>query len=112
MLEGNDSATVLNGAITATENSSAVQIVDFNGVIAYLNITAASGTDPSMTVTMQDSPDGVTWYNVPSGAFTAATGTGTQRLVLANVGPYVRASVSVSGTTPSFTTSLQVTGIR
>lgn len=110
MLESNDSVTLLNGAITASENGSAVEVNDFNGVLAYLNVTAISGTSPSMTVALQDSPDGVTWYNAAQ--FTAVTAVGTQRLVVANVGKYVRASVTLSGTTPSFTTNVQVVGIR
>ncbi len=112
MLDGNDSIALLNEAITAGLNSSALAVGDFNGVIAYLDVTSVSGTTPSMTVTMQDSPDGNTWYNIPSGAFTAVTAAGTQRLLLSNCGQYIRASIAVTGTTPSFTTNLQVVGQR
>lgn len=110
MLESNDSVALLDGTVTASENGNAVEVSDFNGVLAYLNVTAVAGTTPSMTVTIQDSPDGVTWYDVSS--FTAVTAAGTQRLVESNVGKYIRASIAVSGTTPSFTANVQVVGIR
>lgn len=101
-----------SSAVTATANSPST----FNGggygsMIAYLNVTTATGTTPSMTVKFQDSPDGgTTWYDVTSGAFSAATAAGSQRLVVPNIGSKLRAVATVSGTTPSFNFTLDVVG--
>lgn len=105
-------ATLLTSqTITANVNSAALTITAPSPSIAYLNVSAVSGTSPTMTVTLQDSPDGVNWYNIPSGAFSAVTAVGTSRLALpagTAVGPNFRASVTVGGTTPSFTASLMI----
>jgi hypothetical protein len=69
-----------------------------------LNVTAASGTGPTMTATVQHSEDGTTWRNHTS--FAAATAVGTQRLVLSALDRFVRCSWTVGGTTPSFTFSV------
>ena len=47
---------------------------------------------------------------VPSGAFTALTAAGSQRIVLTNIGAYIRAVATITGTTPSFTVDLQLVG--
>jgi hypothetical protein len=59
---------------------------------AYLQVTAFSGT--SVTVTIKDSPDNITFTSLTGGAFTAATAIGAQRLASASgatVNRYVRA---------------------
>lgn len=78
-------------------------------VVAQLNVTAASGTTPSLTVKIQHSLDGVTWFDVSGGAFTAATAAGSQLLALNSValGDNLRVSWTISGTTPSFTFEVQ-----
>jgi hypothetical protein len=68
-----------------------------------LDITAVSGTTPSLTVTVESSADGTTWYSHT--AFTAKTATGRDILKLGNLGSFTRVSYTVSGTTPSFTFS-------
>lgn len=104
-------ATVLNGTFTTTGNGTTTPFSLSNAIVAYLNVTAASGTTPSLTVKFQDSPDGVTFYDIASGAFTAVTAAGTSRIVLpAGVGPFVRAVYTISGTTPSFTANVQIAG--
>jgi hypothetical protein len=115
MLKGSfQNDTVINPAtpVTASGNSASVQVGGYNGLVAYLNVTAVSGTTPSLTIKVQDSADGTTWYDVPSAAFTAVTATGQQRLVVNSIGNFVRAVSTVSGTTPSFTASLTVAGIN
>ena len=73
----------------------------------YLDVTAVSGTTPSMTMTYQSSPDGTTFYDNSAGA--AITATGRQLIkVSSNSGKYGRLSYTISGTTPSFTFSAVV----
>ena len=69
-----------------------------------LAVTAASGGTPSLTVTVQHSPDASTWAAVS--AFAAKTGTGSERKVFGGLDRYVRASWAITGTTPSFTFSV------
>jgi hypothetical protein len=81
---------------------------------ATVNCTAMSGTTPSYTFKVQDSIDGVIWNDLIS--FTALTTTGSQTLNYAEVraasaqafGDSLRASYTVTGTTPSGTCGLTV----
>jgi hypothetical protein len=99
------------GAITATATSAKVNAGGYGTVKAYLNITAASGTTPTLDVKFQDSYDGTNYVDVASGAFAQKTTTNSSSLVLSNVGPYLRAVQTVAGTTPSFTFDLYVAGV-
>lgn len=82
---------------------------DSDELTIYLNVTAVSGTTPSMTVTYQSSPDGVTYYDHTAGA--AITAAGVQMIKIpTNSGTYGRISYAISGTTPSFTFSAVVEG--
>ncbi|WP_285244009.1 hypothetical protein [Pseudarthrobacter sp. fls2-241-R2A-127] len=113
MLQGTNatSAIWVGQVLTATTSSAMTQGGGYKGVIGYLNVSTVSGTSPSMTVKLQDSADGVSWYDLPSGAFTAATAATTQRLVVAGpIGSSVRAVATITGTSPSFTMDLYLTG--
>lgn len=104
-----DTATLVeSAAYTASFNSGAVLSANVDEIIAYLNISAASGTSPTLDITIQDTPDGTNWYDVTS--FAQATGTGKQRIVLSNIGSQVRAKVTMAGTSPNFTFSVELSG--
>lgn len=69
---------------------------------AQLNVSAASGTTPSLTVLLEDSLDGTTFNTI--GTFAAKTTTGREVInITAPFSERVRASWTISGTTPSFT---------
>lgn len=72
---------------------------------AQLDVTAASGTTPTLDVVIEDSLDGTNWNTV--GTFTQKTTTGRQvvnlELPVSNV---LRARWTIGGTTPSFTFSV------
>lgn len=73
------------------------------GCAAQLHVLSASGTTPSLTMTISSSPDGTTW--TPLLAFTAMTKPGSQRLVLPvgnNIDQQIKATWTISGTTPKF----------
>lgn len=114
MLKGNSQASQIiapSTPITATGSSASTIVGGFNGAVAYLNVTAASGTTPNLAVKIQDSADNTTWFDVPSAAFTAVTAAGSQRLSITGpLGVYVRAAYTVTGTTPSFTADLTLAG--
>lgn len=83
---------------TAGANGTGVDFTDVStafGWQAFLHVFAFTGT--SVTVTLQDSADNVSFANLTGGAFTAASGVGAQRLEggrTATVRRYVRAVTS------------------
>lgn len=67
-----------------------------------LDITAAAGTSPTLTVTLEDTIDGTNWNTI--GTFAQKVGPG--REVINITTPFadrVRATWVIGGTTPSFT---------
>jgi hypothetical protein len=103
---------VATGALTATATSSKINAGGYGVAKAFLRITAASGTTPTLDIKFQDSADGTNFVDVATGAFAQKTATDTgSSLVLSNVGPYLRAVQTVGGTTPSFTFDLYVVGV-
>lgn len=87
-------------AVTGWSRSAGLAVVK-------LDVTAASGTVPQLTVTVQDSPDGTTWTTRDT--FGVKTGVSNEtRPLPGGMAPNVRASWTISGTTPSFTFSVQV----
>jgi hypothetical protein len=99
------------GALTADANSAKVNCGGYGTAKAFLNITAVSGTSPTLDIKFQDSYDGTNWVDVASGAFAQKNATGASSLVLNNVSPYLRAVQDVGGTSPSFTYDLYVAGV-
>jgi hypothetical protein len=96
-----------SGATTATGTTTPVE-VDGGTLRVKLDVTAASGTSPTMTVTLQTSSDNNvsdSWRTLGS-ALTQATGVTSQYVSFGGVDRFVRASYVIGGTTPSFTWSL------
>lgn len=88
---------------TSQDNSAS----SANGAVAHLHITAVSGTTPSMTAKIQHSTNNSTWTDLAT--FSAATAVGSQTLqITGTVNRYVRASYTITGTTPSFTTLIAI----
>lgn len=82
-----------------------------SGVVAYVIVTAVSGTIPSMTVKLQDSVDGVNFADTgfATAAITAA-GVYAIRVPSGNLaeGAILQAVSTITGTTPSFTYSIVI----
>ena len=109
------------GTYTVTGNGAAIPPPALaNGLTLFLNITAASGTAPTLAVKLQclDQVSGA-WFDVPGASFASAVGVSTQTLtlfpgaaVVANVSVnqtirnIYRAVYTIGGTTPSFTFSI------
>jgi hypothetical protein len=96
-----------SAVIAATGQTSGVEVAGHGTMRLDLVISAATGTTPSDTITIQTSYDnGVTdaWRTVA--AFPAQTAAGTVRQVFAGLDRWVRASHVITGTTPSFTYTL------
>lgn len=96
-------------ALTSTGNGSSVDnaAATSNGYVANLHVTAVSGTTPSMAIVIQHSTNNSTWSTLAT--FTTATAATSQVLTgSGTVNRYVRASYTLSGTTPSFTTQISL----
>ena len=110
---GNQNLTLLPPAARSASGSQAtpLDVSQMSELAVFLVVGAASGTSPSLTVTVQDSPDGSNWadaYSFP--AVTAAPAVlraGWQDLKM-SVGRFLRVSWQISGTDPSFNFSVHV----
>jgi hypothetical protein len=72
-----------------------------------LDVTAASGTTPSMTVNVEWSMDGIAFAPAETAdTFTAVTATGRKVKTFSVKAPSFRVVWTISGTTPSFTFSV------
>lgn len=76
-------------------------------LVVQVDVTAASGTSPSLTVTVEDTVDGTNYNAVQAFAAITAVGRAVQRITV----PFtdtLRVSWVISGTTPSLTFSVKV----
>jgi hypothetical protein len=102
-------------AATASGTSSVPLDVSYmTEIAAFLVVRSASGTSPTLTLTLQDSPDGVNWANLYS--FPAViSGSMVLRAAWSDmgmcIGRYLQASWMITGTLPSFAFSVSVVAI-
>lgn len=90
-------ARTANGSLETSEPFG-----DMDRVRAQLNVTAASGTTPSLAVTIESTVDGVNWD--AQGTFSAKTAAGREVITINPwIGRRLRARWVLTGTTPSFT---------
>lgn len=95
-----------SGAETASGQSAGVDVSFYTEALLFLDVTAASGTGPTLDVKLQTSVDNATWYDC---GVSVAQQTGVARPAVVkatNLGRYLRAVWTVGGTTPSFTFSI------
>jgi hypothetical protein len=97
-----------SAARTASGNGTAVSTGLEAAQVAKLDVTAVSGTTPSLTVVIEESANGSTGWATKA-SFTARTTAGSQIIALPRLNHgFLRATWTISGTTPSFTFSVQV----
>lgn len=97
------------GAQTASTTETDVELGDSPAMNLALVVTAASGTSPTLNVTIEGSDDGTNWYTL--GTFAQLTAAGTERKAFLTA-RYVRSRSTIAGTTPSFTYSVAGTFVR
>ncbi len=101
-------------ARTATANGAAIDMVDYEGIaVVTLDSAAGTGTTPTNTVKLQDSPDNVTFTDIPGAAFTQLTTVASVQQLQIDTGTvarFVRAVTTIGGTTPSYTFSVGIVG--
>lgn len=97
-----ESVMLVPAAARATAGTGGVIVTGDRATLRLtLDVTAVSGTGPSLTVTIEHSSDGATWSAHSS--FAAVTAVGTARKVFSGLDRYVRTTWAISGITPSFT---------
>lgn len=93
---------VASAARTVTGTAAAVVAEDVFAIAAKLNVSAASGTTPTLDVRLETTADdGATWYTC--GTFAQKVGVASEAKMIAPVGSQVRWAWTIGGTTPSFT---------
>ncbi len=72
-----------------------------------LSVGLVSGTAPSLGIAIEHSDDGSTgWTAITGGAFTATTAAAFKELTVRGTKRFLRAVITMTGTTPSFTMAL------
>ena len=105
MVGGKDVTLAPSAARTGAFTGSAFNCHEYNQAVLTLDVTAASGTTPTLDVNVQDSADGSSWATV--GSFAQKTGVASERKVFSGLREFIRAQHGVpGGTTPSFTYSV------
>lgn len=106
--KGSDLTVLASGAITASGQSSAIDVGGAATLRCQVQVSAVSGTSPSITVTIQTSHDaGVSdAWRTAGAAYSALTSVANSPYQCFVVDRYVRVSYTVSGTTPSLTTAV------
>lgn len=93
-----------SAARTATNTSDTFEMGARSMALLKLEITAVSGTNPTLDVVVQTSSDNSTWRN--AFVFGQCTTTGSIEREIPHCNFYIRAVSTLGGTDPSFTYSL------
>ncbi|TSA40268.1 hypothetical protein D4Q85_00080 [bacterium] len=116
--------TLFSGTVTADESETAVAVYRSQHAAILVNVTAKSGTTPTLVPTIEISDDFVIFYHrgtvvdhETQGVLTRTTAptvegkiqtTGQYELMLdGNIGKFMRVSFVLSGTDPSFTLTVK-----
>lgn len=96
-----------SAARTTSGTSAEFTVGNYKEASFFLNVTAVSGTTPTLDVKIQTKdPVSGEWFDIVT--FTQATGITKERKAdkTIDIGSVIRASYTIGGTTPSFTFSL------
>ncbi len=93
-------------AVTADANSPDTEDVGAASCLRLtLNVSARSGTSPTLDVKIQHSDDNTTFRDL--GTFAQKTATGSEVKTFGPCARFIRANYDVGGTTPSFTFTIR-----
>lgn len=95
---------ILASAARTTSGTTGPVAASGANLNVFLDITAVGGVSPSLTLSIEWSPDGVT-YATPGDALAAQTAVGADVLSATVKAQFFRLRWVISGTTPSFTFS-------
>lgn len=100
-VRGDNVTPVASAARTTSSNSGTLNAGAIGKLSLLLDVTAASGTSPTLNVSIEESDDGTTWRSVA--AFAQKTGVSNERKSFVIAADYYRVVWTIGGTTPSFT---------
>lgn len=110
-ISGGTSVPVINrtdvalAARTTSGNSGTLSSEGFFSISAVVNITAVSGTNPTLDIDLESSDDGTNWQTIYTQT-RATTASVVFNPGVQNPSLYYRFRWTISGTTPSFTFSV------
>lgn len=93
-------------AETVSGQSGAIATFNAEAVGLYIDVSAVSGGTPTLDLKIQDSTDGINWYDVPNLASTQISTVSTQVVrptIGQKLGRKMRLVWTLGGSTPSFT---------
>lgn len=97
-------AAVSSAARTTSGNAAVLSGDPGDSLALLLNVTAVSGTTPTLVVSVEWSHDGAVWApGEVADAFTSVNATGAKAKTFQVKGPYYRIVWTIGGTIPSFT---------
>jgi len=108
-LKGSQEVIILSSSARTTSgdtSSSPVDTKKYREALFFLDVTAASGTNPTLDVVIKTKdPASGKWFDLV--VFTQATGvTSEKKVVSSALGSQIAAFYTITGSTPSFTFSL------
>ena len=92
-------------AISATGNSSGLEVTAYMEAVIYVSVTTLTGTTPTMDVTVEHSYDNTTFFTLSK--FARITATGQYQKSISGFGKFTRISYTLGGTLPVFTTTIK-----
>jgi hypothetical protein len=86
-------------------NSSSIRCGRYNEATVYIRVAdSPTGTNPTMDIDVETSPDNSQWYKDSDVPQITALGNAAIHKVTGNIGEYLRVGVTIGGTaTPQFT---------
>ena len=110
-------AGVATAAVTATATSSAIDLLEFDGdILLVLDSAAGTGSSPTLDIKLTNSDASSGTYTDLSGAtFTQVTGSASMQTLVINKDSaerYVKIVQTIGGSTPSFTFSINLIGVK
>ena len=100
--EASSDASVTSAARTATGTGTAFATPQADSINATLVISAVTGTNPTLDLTLETTADGTNYYTVGTFAQQTTTQAGLAR-IFGPLGATCRWKWTIGGTTPSFT---------
>jgi hypothetical protein len=102
-----------SAARTVSNNGTSTRVpLDSLSLAVTLNVTAVSGTTPSLTLSVEWSQDGATFAQAdPPDVFTAVSAAGARVKKFDVKGEFFRIVYAITGTTPSFTFTATAYGV-
>ena len=102
-----DNVLTLVAASAATTNSGAIAA---QGQAAYVflgvQVTAITGTSPTLVVKLQESSDNSSWSDIAGATTATITAAGSAVIFAQPTKGYVRAVATIGGTTPAVTANI------